>query len=264
MGYVPERFWEERYSQFDLSRSGHRDLPEPYNRWLYRRKRAVLRRELARAGFDARGKRIVELGIGTGAYMGMWQALQVRSVTGLDISRAASAFAQAKYPQLKVLCRDVTEPGLAADVGTDADLVAALDVLYHVVDDSSLTELLRNVRAVLRPGGMLAFHDQFLHRPTEDHGYIRWRSLDDWHGALATAGFSVVSRTPIFFSMLQANDCATRSAAARLDSIWATIHPWIWRLPRVAGAALYAIDTLLGATRGEGPSMELLLAQRES
>ena len=46
--YVPESFWEERYSQIDLTRSGHRDLPEAYNRWLYRRKQAVLRCALAR------------------------------------------------------------------------------------------------------------------------------------------------------------------------------------------------------------------------
>ena len=64
--YVPESFWEERYSRIDLSRSGHRDLPETYNRWLYRRKQAVLRRGLARIGFAPRGKRVLEIGAGTG------------------------------------------------------------------------------------------------------------------------------------------------------------------------------------------------------
>lgn len=262
--YVPERFWEERYSRLDLTRSGHRDLPEAYNRWLYRRKQAVLKRSLRAMGFDARDKRVLEIGVGTGAYLDFWGRLGVRAVTGLDISHAATEFLRGRHPGSAFFKRDVTEPGLRSDCGADFDLVAALDVLYHVVDDARLEAALRNIADVLQPGGVFAMHDQFLHRPTQPHGYICWRSLADWQKLLGAAGFEIVSRTPIFFGMIQTNDCTSPRAAARMDALWNRVHPWIHRLPSVSGAIAYGIDSGLGMFLREGPSMELLLARRRA
>lgn len=260
--YVPERFWEERYSSLDLTRSGHRDLPEAYNRWLYRRKQAVLRRALAAARFSPRGQRVLDIGAGTGAYVDFWKQQGVRALTGLDISSTATAFLSSRHPQFTFMQRDITAPGLSDECGAGFDLATALDVLYHVVDDAKLSTALRNIAGALRPGGWLALHDQFLHRAGEDHGYIRWRSLRDWEQALHDAGFEIVSRTPIFFCMIQTNDCASPASAARMEALWKRCHPWIVRAPRLAGALGCAIDTALGALRREGPSMELMLARR--
>jgi hypothetical protein len=262
--YIPEHYWDARYSRLDLTRSGHRDLPEAYNRWLYRRKQAVLKRALDRAGFSAAGARVLELGAGLGAYLGFWKGLGVGDVTGLDISAAAVEFLRRRHGELRILKRDLTEPGLRGDVGAGFDLTTALDVLYHVVDDRRLEAALANVASVTRAGGLFALHDQFLHRPSEDHGYIRWRSLDDWQAALGAAGFEIVSRTPIFFVMVQPNDCPSVQTMARMDAVWRRLNPWIQRWPGAAGAALYAVDSALCAGRTEGPSMELMLARRRA
>jgi SAM-dependent methyltransferase len=263
MHYEPERYWKERYARLDLTRSGHRDLPEAYNRWLYRRKQAVLRRSLRRIGFAPRGKRVLEVGVGTGAYVDFWQRCGVRDIAGLDLSAAAIAFLAERYPQGRFLHRDATVAGLQADCGTGYDLVTALDVLYHVVDDARLDAALRNIFEVLRPGGLFALHDQFLHRPSEHHGYICWRSLAQWQQALARAGFAIVQRTPIFFCMVQPNDCATLRGMARMEALWTRSNAVIQRLPYLAGATGYAVDTALGAVLDEGPSMELMLARRQ-
>lgn len=261
--YEPERFWDERYTSLDLTRSGHRDLPQAYNRWLYRRKQAVLKRALQRAGWSGTGHRLLEVGAGTGAYIDFWQRLGVASITGLDISGTAAAHVQQRYPQHRFVKRDVTEPGLSAECGTAFDLVTALDVMYHVVDDDKLQIALVNVAQVLRPGGLFAIHDQFLHRTTEHHGYIRWRSLADWQRLLDTAGFEVVSREPIFFCMIQTNDCATPAGAARMDSLWERSYRLISRWPALLGAVNYSLDSLLGLFLREGPSMELMLVRRK-
>src|SRR5437867_1676723 len=117
--YVPEHFWEERYSRLDLTRSGHRDLPEAYNRWLYRRKQAVLQRSLERIGVTPVGKRVLEIGAGTGIYVDLWKRLGVGTITGLDISRAATEFLGQRHPDVRVLKRDITEPGLRNDCDGD-------------------------------------------------------------------------------------------------------------------------------------------------
>lgn len=263
MHYEPERYWEERYQRLDLTRSGHCDLPEPYNHWLYRRKQAVLRRGLQHIGFSLRDKRILEIGAGMGAYVDFWKRSGVREVTGFDLSAAAVAFLAQRYPQHRFIRRDISVPDLRADCGADYDFVSAIDVLYHVIDDAMLDNALRNVFEVLRPGGIFAVSDQFLHRPTEHHGYLCWRSLEHWQQALTRAGFEVLRRTPIFFGMVQTNDCATAAGAARMDALWERSNAIIQRLPSVAGAVAYAVDTALGAVLDEGPSMELVLARRK-
>jgi SAM-dependent methyltransferase len=261
--YVPAAFWAERYSRLDLTRSGHRDLPEAYNRWLYRRKRAVLRRQLAAIGVAPAGKRVLEIGVGIGAYVGFWKRLGVRGLTGFDLSGAAIDYLRGQHPDFRFEQRDITDPGVPREA-QGYDLVTSLDVLYHVVDDAKLAVALSHIAEVLAPDGVFAMHDQFLHRPTEHHGYIRWRSLADWQRLLDEAGLEMVSRTPIFFSMIQANDGATPRSAARMDAWWRRWVPWVRRMPAVSGALAYALDTALGAVVREGPSMELMLARRKT
>jgi 2-polyprenyl-3-methyl-5-hydroxy-6-metoxy-1,4-benzoquinol methylase len=264
MHYEPERYWQERYARLDITSSGHRDLPEKYNRWLYRRKQAVLRRGMRHIGFAPRDKRILEVGVGIGSYLDFWQRCGVREITGLDLSAAAITFLAERYPQVRFHRRDVTVAGLQADCGTGYDLVTALDVLYHVVDDALLDSALRNIFEVLRPGGVFALHDQFLHRPSEHHDYIVWRSLVQWEQALSRAGFEIVYRAPIFFCMVQPNDCVSPRAAARMDALWGRSNILIHRLPSLAGVIGYTVDTALGAMLDEGPSMELMLARRKA
>jgi SAM-dependent methyltransferase len=261
--YVPAAFWAERYSRLDLTRSGHRDLPEAYNRWLYRRKRAVLRRQLAAVGFAPAGKRVFEVGVGIGAYVDFWQRLGVRGLTGFDLSAAAIDYLRTKHPQFRFEQRDITDPAVPGDP-SGYEIVTSLDVLYHVVDDAKLAVALSHIADALTPDGVFAMHDQFLHRATEHRGYIRWRSLADWQRLLDDAGLEIVSRTPIFFSMIQTNDCATPRFAARMDAWWDRWTPWVHRLPALTGALACGLDMALGTVLREGPSMELLLARRKT
>jgi len=262
MSYDPGPYWEERYATLSLHSSGHRDLPAAYNDWLYHRKRRVLRRGLARLGLDPARLRILEVGSGTGAYLDFWKQQGASSLIGLDLSAAAIRFISERYPEYRFMQRDVTVAGLAADCGTGFDLVTALDVLYHVVDDRLLAAALGNIHAVLRPGGILAVHDQFLHRETEHHDYIRWRSLADWERALDAAGFDIIGRWPIFCLMIQPTDVAPSPAGAFMHRLWAWTNRCIHRAPALMGRVLFVADSLLGTVLREGPSMELLLARR--
>jgi hypothetical protein len=88
--------------------------------------------------------------------------------------------------------------------------------------------------------------------------------LSDWERLLSSAGFEVVSRAPIFYGMIQANDCASTRAAERMDGLWSRLSPWIQRAPGLLGATLYALDSVLCIFVREGPSMELLLARRRA
>jgi len=263
VSYDPVAYWQERYREANLHSSGHRDLPEKYNLWLYKRKRQVLRRALRDVGCPIAGARVLEVGVGTGAYVEFFRAAGAARFVGTDIVPHAVSLLRQRYSGAEFIERDVTEPGLREVVG-EFDLVAALDVFYHVVDDRKLVSALGNVAEVLAPNGLLAIHDVFLHRSSEDHGYIRWRSLQDWECLLASANLVVVDRRPIYFTMVQADDTTSRFETALLQALWRLAEPFRRRLPGVAGAAAFALDNIAGLARREGPSMELMLVRKRN
>lgn len=262
MSYDPRSYWQDRYKgELSLQSSGHRDLPAAYNLWLYKRKRQVLSKALRQIGRPIAGARVLEIGVGTGAYVEFFRAERASRFVGTDITPQTIGLLKQKFPGVELLECDVTQPGLKDLVG-EFDIVVALDVLYHIVDDRLLRTALRNISEVLAPGGVFAIHDQFLHRPTEDHGYIKWRSLKDWAELLESSNLAMVERRPIFFTMIQASDAASQGEAALLDALWAHMNPLRVRLPALAGAASFALDSALGFWRREGPSMELALVRK--
>lgn len=258
-----EAYWAERYRVIDITKSGHIDLPVAYNRWLYRRKVECLMRDLRRAGFDPKGASVLEIATGTGVYVEAWKRAGVARLVGIDISQAATEALRVRYPGFAFHKRDLGEPGLAGLTGTGFDLVTAVDMVYHIVEDDRFPVALANMAETVKPGGLLAIHDVFPHRQELDFGYLKLRTLENFTRALDTAGFDVVSRTPTFFFAVQTHDHLSDRAQARMDAFWArAAYPVIHRAPGFAGAIAYAVDRALGAFLREGPSFEMLVCRK--
>lgn len=263
--YDPETYWAERYREIDITKSGHVDLPEVYNAWLYRRKKERLLQGLRNAGFDPRGASVLEIAAGTGVYVEMWKSLGIGRLTGIDLSQNAMDALKVRYPEFDFHKRDLSEPGLAELTGRGHDLVTAVDVLYHVVDDGRFPVALENLAASVRPGGFLAIHDFFLHRSERDFGYIKLRTLARYREALETAGFEILSRTPTFFLTVQPYDYRTDRAQALMTRFWHRVaNPFIQGFPGPAGWAGYWSDRALGGILAEGPSFEMMVCRRKT
>jgi len=260
-----EAYWAERYRVIDLTRSGHIDLPVSYNKWLYRRKVECLMRDLRRAGFDPKGASVLEIATGTGVYVEAWKRAGIGRLIGIDISQAATDALRKRFQGYSFHKRDLGEPGLIELTGTGFDLVTAVDMLYHIVEDERFPVALANLASAAKPGGLLAIHDVFPHRAELDFGYLKLRTLDAYTRALDAAGFDIVSRTPTFFLSVQANDPSSEAVGARMDAFWARVaYPIITRAPAAAGAVAYAVDRALGAFLREGPSFEMLVCRRRA
>ncbi|MDB5049854.1 MAG: class SAM-dependent methyltransferase [Fibrobacteres bacterium] len=263
--YDAEKYWAERYQEIDLTKSGHIDLPVVYNQWLYRRKKERLLQGLYKAGFDPKGASILEIAAGTGVYVEMWKSLGVGSLSGIDISQNATDALAKRFPEYSFHKRDLTEPGLAALTGKGHDLVTAVDMLYHVVDDKDFPTALSNLADSCRPGGFLAIHDFFMHHRELDFGYIKLRTLKDYQVALDKAGFEIISRTPTFFLTVQTYDYKSLDTKKSMDRIWSRfIDPFITRSPGLAGRLGYYSDRILGAFIKEGPSFEMMICRRKA
>src|SRR5215212_2275578 len=83
-------YWEQRLTRdYSLSGVGYAGLGEPFNSWMYRVRRKVFRREMRRRLRAPGTIDVLDIGSGTGFYVGLWQELGVRSVTGSDLTEKA-------------------------------------------------------------------------------------------------------------------------------------------------------------------------------
>jgi hypothetical protein len=189
----------------------------------------------------------------------------VSRLSGIDISENATQALKQRFPEYSFAKRDLAEPGLVQATGAGFELVTAVDMLYHIVNDTHFRAALGNLAAACRPGGFLAIHDFFMHHREMDFGYIKLRTLKDYRAALDKAGFEIVSRTPTFFLTVQTYDYASLATKKRMDKAWSRyIQPFIQRKPDLAGRLGYWSDRILGSILSEGPSFEMMICRRRA
>lgn len=149
MSYQPKEFWEQRLSeQFDLRGTGETTMSAAYNRACYALRAEVLDRALATAGFTPRGKRVLDVGCGTG----FWTAFYLQrgaAYTGLDIAPTSVERLSKAHPTASFILADVSE----ADLAGQWDAVHVFDVLYHITDDAKWAAALARLARAVAPGG---------------------------------------------------------------------------------------------------------------
>jgi SAM-dependent methyltransferase len=155
--YRPREFWEQRLGdQFDLRGTGETGLSLQYNRACYALRAEVLEAALVRAGLLPGGRRVLDVGCGTG----FWTEFYVRRgahYTGVDIAQVSVDRLAARYPDQRFVRADVSE----AVPGGPYDVVNVFDVLYHITDDARWEGALRHLAAAVGPGGVLLVTDVF-------------------------------------------------------------------------------------------------------
>ena len=99
MNYDPRRFWDQRLSEhFDLRGTGETGLSLAYNQACYALRRHVLERALAEAGVDPRGRRVLDVGCGSGFFTAYYVE-RGAEVTGLDIAPTSIEQLSRRFPQ---------------------------------------------------------------------------------------------------------------------------------------------------------------------
>jgi SAM-dependent methyltransferase len=191
MSYQPREFWDRRLSeQFDLRGTGETGLSLAYNRACYALRRSVLERALREAGMDPRGRRVLDVGCGTGFFTAFYLDRGAQ-VTGLDIAPTSVERLRERHPDATFLLADIGE---TAPTGT-FEIVNAFDVLYHITDDARWERALRHLARAVAPGGVLLVTDTFA-----DLGDVaahnRMRSRERYRALLAAEGVESVKLHP--------------------------------------------------------------------
>jgi len=251
---------------------GYPALGEGFNRVAYRMRLGAARRLLVRGQVSCTS--VLENAVGVGAYARLWLALGATYWEGVDISQATVDYLRARFRGSAFHVADITAPEFASlGLGRDGyDLVTAIDVLYHQVDDDDFTRALRNVGARVAGGGHLLLSDVFSDPARRIAPHVKRRPISQYEHVLSDLGFALVGREPVFAIL---GDPVPRPGRPLRDlvlfNIWRVISKSLRVTPEVvrgslgwamAAGALPLDFALRAAGFADGVNLELALFQR--
>ena len=150
-------YWERRAQRFAMHGEGlaavcSYGMPDFYNRMIQWTQRRALLPWLAVAA----GTRVLDIGCGVGRWS-RCLAARGAEVTGVDVSPTMIAEARRRVHQagLTERCRFYVQDLTQLDAGRPYDLVLAVTVLQHVLDEERLRAGLSRMAGHLAPGGRM-------------------------------------------------------------------------------------------------------------
>jgi SAM-dependent methyltransferase len=258
----PGAYWEKRLSEhWGPQGVGHIGLGERYNRWLYRLQRRVFLRQARPLAAGPERPAVLDIGSGTGFYVGLWREAGVRVLTASDITQTAVGNLQQKFPDVECRRLDIGAPLAEEFAGRRFDRISAFAVLYHITDDERYGRAIANMYHLLKPGGTLVISENFVHGAAGRHPFQVNRSLGEITRLLEGAGFRIRRRRPIFVLMNYPVD--SRSPLRQL--FWRGLSASIRRFPvlgSVWGMLLYPLDLSLSLLLKEGASTEIMVCEK--
>lgn len=263
--YRPADFWESRYQKFDISTSGHINLPYVYNTWLYKMKIGKILKSLISRFNVLEDKNVLELGCGTGAYLDMWRGLNIKSMTGVDIAPSTAINLKKQNPDYNFYCQDISDENIAVLLGENKyDIVTAIGVLVHIIDDEDMRSALRNISRMVTDNGLVLISDYMLSgdQPERDATYMKFRNLEIFKKDLYEAGLELISAIPFYYFMINPIDTPSMVERHFLNQSHFLLKRLIRRHPNLSGRLLYYIDTMITAMLTDGPSEELFICKK--
>jgi SAM-dependent methyltransferase len=255
-------YWENRLAEHEgLSGVGWLGLGESFNRWMYAVRARVFAAAVRRAAGTRLGEmRVLDVGSGTGFYVQAWRRLGARRVTASDLTSVVVRRLRAGDPGLEAIQLDIAAAGAVDGLGS-YDAVSAMDVLFHIVDEEAYARALANLAALLAPGGLLLFSENFLHGPAAHASHQVSRSQAHIEGLLEGLGLERVDVCPMFWLMNTPVNSQSRLLRLwwRLLSRAVGVHD---RLGFLLGAAVYPVELTLVRALPGGPSTRLMTCRK--
>ncbi len=200
--FVSQAYWEERLREMhDIRGTGHRQFSVAYNEAMYRVATARLQSALADAGVDLAGKRVLDIGSGFGYFVRQYLNWGASHVTGVDITRVSVEELRRAFPQHEFIEADISAPSVS--IPAEYDVVCAINVIFHIVDDDKFKRALENMCVRVKPGGHLILVDSFRDPLMFSTRHVHLRNLHYYETVLRDFVFQVRLIRPMYYLMGQ-------------------------------------------------------------
>lgn len=271
--YDPVSYWNSRVSgNLDLATVGQIRMGA-YNELAYRLRLNALYKAIKKIDLPLSKTCLFETGFGTGFYLHVWKQFGVKEVVGVDLSEQALRRAKDLFPNFHLFQHNIVDPLPATQ---NFDLVTAIDVLYHIVDDDEWQQAIENICKPLKKGGFLIFTDKFPPQGTyQTAPHVRRRSLDMYRNCLANQGLRIIHIFPVFVFMDDPLKCGVPRWLSVVSLIqWRLLsksihifefYPKLQRWLALTIAAIqYPFERFALAVSGRSPNLEIVIAQKQN
>jgi SAM-dependent methyltransferase len=263
--YEPGTFWANLLDADESIRAvGHTGRPAAFNRYLYRALDDSVRRLLK--DVPVQGD-VFDVGVGTGVWLELWRTLGAERLAGVDLTEAAVERARRRFPDGEFVQADVAA-GLP--LARTFDLVSAMNVLLHVVEEERWEAALRNLAGALKPDGVLVVMDPVAVRPPRVPAHTpastdRVRTLARWEEGLGAAGLRIDDMAPVVSLLANPVEAPSPGAYRALDRLWfasARLAGQSGAGAGTLGALLYPLDRLVTRLSRYGLSAKCLVVRK--
>jgi len=163
----------------------------------YRSVEMLILRHLHDRGVATEGKSVLDIGAGAGHWIEFWKQLGAASIDGADVSQQSVEHLRTKYAADDgVRIHHGPAHQVLADLEQSFNIVNAIGVMFHIVDDDEWSKTILAVAESLEAGGLLVVGGHFgwlnkINVQFDENGHInkRLRSKRYWFKTLRQAGF---------------------------------------------------------------------------
>ncbi len=200
--YNDREWWDKNYYIGEISDShtispGKSDLSTRHH---YSSVELMILRHLYNSGTDLSGSRVLDIGSGAGHWIEFYKSLGAKTITGLDVSRSCVNFLESRFKADENI---TIHHGKASEIleklSGEFDLINAIGVMFHIVDDSDWARTVKLIGQSLRQNGLFVASGHFglldgLNAQIDEHGKFnkRLRSYRNWKRCLEKSEFSRV------------------------------------------------------------------------
>jgi SAM-dependent methyltransferase len=262
--FNPDDFWEQRLTKVKgLEGVGYAKLGKPFNYWAYKVRKAAFLNSFSALNIHLKDSAVLDIGSGTGFYIGIWTELKAASISGVDITQVAVENLKKVFPE-----NNFSQCDIGGDISPyknelgNKDCISCMDVLFHIVDDARYEKAILNISSLLKPGGYFFFSDNFLKKETKRTQHQVCHTKDHLYALFEKAGLEVVSHKPFMVLSnypIDSNNKLLHAYWFLIENTVALIKP----LGHLFGALLYPIEKILLRTIQDSPSSEIVVLRKK-
>lgn len=263
--FNPDDFWQNRLTKVEgLEGVGYTKLGKPFNIWGYKVRQQAFYNIINPLKYNFNNAEVLDIGSGTGFYIAIWNALHAKKVTGIDITEVAVENLKTKFPEHHFMQLDIGDDlGKIKSTLGNKDFISAMDVLFHIVDDTRFNRAVHNIASLLKPGGYFVYSDNFLNSETIRTKHQVSHSKKYLMDLFEEAGLELVDHKPFMILSNYPIDSKNKILHAYwylLENSTALLKP----LGHLYGALLYPIEKFLLKKVKDSPSSEIVLLRKKN
>lgn len=245
-------YWEERLlAHPDITGVGYLGRAPQFVEVQYRSRMYQLERALGQYQLkDLAGRSVLDVGSGTGIWLGFWHQHGPARVAGLDFAQPSVDRLKNQFPDSLIVQADLSVSPLPLPAESRYDIISAFDVLLHIVDPDGFRRAIANLARHCASGGWLIISDAIVegqhYVPTRYSSYDKVRSLADYREVLEANGFAIHAVRPATVLLTNPLEASSHLSFLVFLACWKVSGLWGHTnlLSRLLGPAMMVTERL--------------------